>query len=244
MLFSKKQVPFKDIIPDGYVDIHSHLLANIDDGVKTVYQSAYIIEQLKNIGVKKIITTPHVMQEIWPNTSETIITKRAEICEILKSLNITIAFEASAEYMLDDLFYKRLKEKDIIPLSGNHLLVEMSTFAAPINLNELLFEMKLAQYIPIIAHPERYSFYHNQMHKYDELKERGVLFQLNLLSLSGFYGERVKEVAIKLLNGNYFDFSGSDIHNYRQLEVLQKGFPAKYAKKITQLMEKNAVFSE
>lgn len=240
---SKKEIPFKDIIPTGYVDIHSHLLANIDDGVKTVYQSAYIIEQLQNIGLKKIITTPHVMQEVWPNTTETIQTKHLEICQILKSLNIDIDLEVSAEYMLDDLFYNRIKEKDIIPLPNNHLLVEMSTFSPPINLNELLFEIKLAQYTPIMAHPERYTFYHDHMNKYDELKEQGFLFQLNLLSLSGYYGEKVKGIAIKLLNGGYFDYTGSDIHNYHQLEVLLKGFPSKYSKKVAKVMKNNAVFA-
>ncbi len=240
---SKNKVPFKEIIPKDYIDIHSHLLPNIDDGVKTIYQSAYIIEQFENLGVKKIITTPHVMQEIWPNTNEVILTKHSEMCEVLKSLEIKVQLETSAEYMLDDLFYERIKKGNVIPLSGKHLLVEMSTFNPPINLKEILFEIKLAGYIPILAHPERYSFYQNNLKKYKLLKGQNILFQLNLLSLSGYYGDSVQKTAINLLDNGYIDLVGSDIHNYQQFEVLEKGFLPKYAKKLSKLMSNSSIFS-
>lgn len=240
---SKKEVPLKEIIPDGYVDIHSHLLSNIDDGVKTVYQSAFIIEQFEKLGVKKIITTPHVMQEMWPNTTETIQSKLAEMQEVLQSLEINVSLHASAEYMLDDLFYQRVKKKDIIPLHNRYILVEMSTFSPPINLNEILFETKLAGYTIILAHPERYSFYENHLEKYTELKELGILFQLNLLSLSGYYGEQVKKTALKLITEGYIDFTGSDVHNYQQFEILEKGFYSKHTQKVVDIMNNNYIFS-
>ncbi|MBQ4802026.1 histidinol phosphatase [Aquimarina sp. MMG015] len=240
---SKKEINLKEIIPQGYVDMHSHLLPNIDDGVKTVYQSAYIIEQFRNLGVKKIITTPHVMQEVWPNTSEIIKSKHQEMKRVLSTLDLDIILEASAEYMLDDLFYQRIKANDIIPLHEKYILVEMSTFSAPINLNELLFEIKLAGFSPILAHPERYSFYQDHMDKYIELKESGFLFQLNLLSISGFYGEKVKNKSLKLLAEGFYDFAGSDVHNYHQFEILEKGFLPKNAEKISALMKKNRSFN-
>jgi len=239
---SKKEIPFKEIIPSGYVDIHSHLLPGIDDGVKTIYQSAYIIEQLEAIGVQKIITTPHIMQEVWPNTSEMIYDKHKEMCRVLKSLNIKIPIEVSAEYMLDNLFHKRLQSKDIISLPKKHILVEMSTFSPPINFNEVLFEIKVAGYTPILAHPERYSFYYDHIKKYDQLKDQGILFQVNLLSLSGYYGEKVKGTAIKLLNEGYINFAGSDIHNYYQFEILKKGFSSKHSEKVAEIMSKNTIF--
>ncbi|WP_109300670.1 tyrosine-protein phosphatase [Aquimarina sp. AU474] len=245
MLFlSKKEVPLKEIIPDGYVDIHSHLLPGIDDGVKTIYQSAYILEQFENLGIKKIITTPHVIQQVWPNSSKIITEKLEKLKRVLPSLGISkIELQASAEYMMDDLFYQRIKDNDILPLHKNYLLVEMSTFSAPINLNEILFEIKLAGYIPILAHPERYTFYQNDLKKYDELKESGFLFQLNLLSFSGYYGDQIKAFAKKLVDHDYIDFTGSDVHNYHQLGILQKGFSSKMAEKITTLMNKNKVFA-
>ena len=240
---SKKEIHLREILPEGYVDIHSHLLSGIDDGVTTVYQSAYIIEQFENLGVKKIITTPHIMQEVWPNTSETIRSKHTEMQKVLSSLDINVTLEASAEYMMDDLFYKRLKEKDIIPLYQKYLLVEMSTFNSPINLNEILFEIKLAGFTPILAHPERYSFYKDDINKFIQLKESGFLFQLNLLSLSGYYGEKVRNMAAKLLTEKLFDFAGSDVHNYQQFETLEKGFVPKYAKEVSALMKQNCSFN-
>ena len=145
--------------------------------------------------------------------------------------------------MLDDLFFQRIKEKDILPLHDKYVLVEMSTFSPPMNLNEMLFETKLAGYIPILAHPERYTFYQKDIKKFDELKEAGVLFQLNLLSLSGFYGDQVKEFAKKMIERGYIDFTGSDVHNYQQFMVLEKGFQPKIAEQIKNLMKKNFIFS-
>jgi len=240
---SKKEVPFKEIIPQGYVDIHSHLLPGIDDGVHTIYQSAYIIEQFEKLGIKKMITTPHVMQDVWPNTSEILRSKLNEVRTALPVLDIDVVIETSAEYMLDDLFYKRITEKDIIPLHQKYVLVEMSTFSAPLNINEILFEIKLAGYIPILAHPERYTFYMDNIEKLITLKQSGFLFQLNLLSISGYYGEQVKNMALKILAENLYDFVGSDVHNYHQFEILEKGFSTKQADTISKLMEKNCIFN-
>ncbi len=241
---SKKKVPLSKIIPDNYVDIHSHLIPGIDDGVKTVYQSAYILEQFEKLGIKKAITTPHVMQQIWPNSSDTITDGLKNLKTVLPPLGISkIELQSSAEYMMDDLFYERIKENDILPLHNNYILVEMSTFSPPINLAEILFEIKVAGYIPILAHPERYAFYHqNDLKKYDELKQSGFLFQLNLLSLSGYYGDQVKTIATKLVDQSYIDFTGTDIHNYHHLRILEEGYLPKTAEKVGLLMKNNSVF--
>jgi len=241
---SKKEIPLIEIIPDGYVDIHSHLIPGIDDGVKTIYQSAYILEQFGKLGIKKAITTPHVMQDVWPNSTQIISDGLEDLQTILKPLKVSIHIEASAEYMMDDLFFQRIKTNDILPLYNDYILVEMSTFSPPINLTEILFEIKLAGYTPILAHPERYAFYHqNDLKKYSELKKQGFLFQLNLLSLSGYYGDKVKDIAKKLMEQNYIDFTGSDIHNYHQLGILEVGFIPKVAEKLSKLLPKNKVFA-
>ena len=241
---SKKEIPLSDFIPKGYIDIHSHLIPNIDDGVTTIYQSAYILEQLQNMGVKKTITTPHVMQDVWPNTTSNIKSNLKEVVEITETLKIKeLEIQAAAEYMLDDLFYERLKKNDILTLHKNYILVEMSTFAAPMNLNEILFEIKLSGYIPILAHPERYSFYNDDLNKFYELKKMGFLFQLNLLSLSGYYGDKIALFAKKMMDKNLYDFTGTDIHNYHQLRTLEQGYVSRVAKKVSKLMKKNAIFS-
>ncbi len=243
LLLPKRKIPFKEIIPKGFIDIHSHLLPGIDDGVTSKYKTAIILEEFAELGINKIITTPHIIQEIWPNTTALIEDKLCEIRLFLQRLDITkVQINAGAEYMLDSLLFERLKNKDILPLHKNYILVEMSTFNAPLNLSELLFEIKLAGYIPILAHPERYFFYHQNLKKYDELKASGFKFQLNLLSLSGYYGEDVKRIALKLLNKDLFDYCGSDIHNHLQLRILKKGFTSKTSQKIIPILKRNALF--
>lgn len=244
MLFlPKKEIPLRDFIPHNYIDIHSHILPGIDDGVKTIYEAAFLIEKFASLGIKKIITTPHIMQQVWPNTSEIITQKLSEIQALVNTLDIpSIEILAGAEYMLDDLFQQRLKNKDILPIANTYVLIEMSTFSAPLNLNELLFEIKLAGYTPLLAHPERYTFY-NSIKEFEALKRQGVLFQMNLLSLSGYYEAKVKETAIKLMNAGFMDFTGSDIHNNHQFETLEKGFPSKLIKKLLPIMQRNRFFN-
>lgn len=239
----KKKIPFQEIVPNGYVDIHSHLIADIDDGVKTVYQSAYILEKLQALGFKKVITTPHSIQDVWPNTSKIITDKYNYMLEVLQALKINgIKFQVSAEYMLDDFFLKNLKNKEVLPLHGSYILVEMSTFSAPMNIKEMLFQIKVAGLKPILAHPERYHFYHNNFNAYTELKEAGFFFQLNLLSANGHYGRQVLDITKRLLKEGYYDFTGSDIHNYDHLEELEEGFDPKSSTYINRLMQNNNTF--
>lgn len=243
-LLTKKVIPFELVVPKGYVDIHSHILPGIDDGAKTIYQSAFIVESFKNMGIKKMIATPHVIQDVWKNTTEIINSKLVEVRETLDGLDIKgIKVHASAEYMMDDMFYKRLKKKDILPLYDKFILVEMSTYGPPINLKEIVFEIRLAGFIPILAHPERYTFYNNEISKFEELKTLGFMFQLNLLSLSGYYGDTIKSFALKLLRLGYYDFSGSDVHNYYQLNELEKGFDEKISIDLEDLLQQNKIFS-
>lgn len=243
LLKSKRRIPLKEIITDAFVDIHSHLLPGIDDGVETILQSAFILERFQELGIKKVITTPHVMKDVWPNSKEIIQTKLSETQKALRTLGIEqIKLEASAEYMLDDGFHELITKNEVLPLHKKYLLLEMSNFAPPINLNDLLFEIKVQNYTPILAHPERYSFYHNHMEQYKALKKAGVLFQLNMLSLYGHYGDKVKENAGILLAEGLIDFIATDIHNYRHLDLLEQGIPQTYKKGIARIMENHKVF--
>ncbi|WP_378187977.1 tyrosine-protein phosphatase [Aquimarina sp. W85] len=240
----KKNIPFEKLIPKGFVDIHSHLLPGIDDGVKTISQSVHIIKSLQSIGINKIITTPHIMQDVWPNTSQIIHDKLKTVRNALKSLNLDeITINASAEYMLDDAFLKKISNKDILELYDTYILVEMSTFSPPINLLEMVFQIKISGYSPILAHPERYGFYHSDISQYDELKSAGFKFQLNLLSLTGHYGKKVQDVAKYLIKEGFIDFVGSDIHNYNHLDIIKAGFSPKLSALIEPLLQKNTIFN-
>lgn len=210
-----------------HTDMHSHLLPGIDDGSPDIPTSLELIKGFQNLGYKKIITTPHVLWEIYPNTKEIILSKQEEIKKELVNAGIEIEFHAAAEYFIDDHFTDQLKNKiPLLPISGNMILVEFSMVSEPIDLQEVLFEMQMQNYQPVLAHPERYTFLARKKEFYDQLKDAGCFFQLNLLSLSGYYGAGVQELAEYLLKKNYYDFGGTDLHHSRQLSSLQKISPS------------------
>ena len=243
IFFKNKSIPLTDIFNDNFVDIHSHLLPGIDDGAKTLENSIELLLKLRSYGIKNLITTPHVLGDVYPNSTETILTKLDEVKSELLRRNITdISLRASAEYMLDEQFSLRLENNDIIPLKDNFILVEMSYFNAPYNLYEVLFDIQLKEYKPILAHPERYNFYHEDFNHFYKLKQAGCLFQLNLLSLTEQYGKGVQKTALKLLNENLYDFVGTDTHHHNHLKLLKEIGKSKIKKKIMHLIENNQKF--
>ena len=153
-----------------------------------------------------------------------------------------ICINAAAEYMMDEKFVERLKNDDILTLKDNYILVEMSYFNAPYNLYDILFEIQLKGYKPVLAHPERYNFYHNDFQNFYKLKKAGCLFQLNLLSLTEQYGKGVQKTAQKLLSENMYDFVGTDTHHSNHLKLLQKIGAQKIKKQIEHLLENNRKF--
>ena len=243
MLFFKKKIPLTDFFTDGFVDIHSHLLPGIDDGAKDMDTSIALLLKMTSYGIKNFITTPHVLGNVYPNSSEVIKQKLAAVKKELEKRKIKgISIQAAAEYMLDEEFSALLDQKDILVLKDNYILVEMSYFSAPINLYELLFKIQLKGYKPVLAHPERYNFYHTDFKNYYKLKQAGCLFQLNLLSLTDQYGKGVQKTSEKLLKENLYDFVGTDTHHQNHLELLPKVGTKKTLEKIKHLLNNNKKF--
>ena len=243
LFFQKKKIPLATFFKNDFVDIHSHLLPGIDDGAKNLADTIALILKMASYGIKNFITTPHVLGSVYPNSTAVIRQKLAEVQQELKRREINdISIRAAAEYMLDEQFSALLKKEDILVLKDNFILVEMSYFNAPINLYEMLFEIQLKGYKPILAHPERYGFYHTNFESYYKLKKAGCLFQLNLLSLTEHYGKGVQKVTKKLLKENLYDFVGTDAHHQGHLELLQEIGTQKNLKKIKPLLENNKKF--
>ena len=241
--FKKKEIPLTDFFPEGFVDIHSHLLPGIDDGAKDLDDAIALIEKMSKYGIKNFITTPHILGDLYPNTPEIIKSKLQEVQEALVKRNFTdITITAAAEYMLDEQFAVILEKEEILTLKDNLVFVEMSYFSPPINLYDILFQLQLKGYKPILAHPERYSTYHNNFKEYYKLKRAGCLFQLNLLSLTEHYGKHVQKTTEKLLKENMFDFVGTDVHHHQHLETLQKIGTPKNLKSIEDLLLNNSRF--
>lgn len=243
LFFKKKKIPLTAIFNDNFVDIHSHLLPGIDDGAKDIDDSIRLITKMNTYGINNFITTPHVMDELYPNSSEVILEKLALIKAELKNRGLShISINAAAEYMMDEQFVKRLENNDILTLKDNFILVEMSFANPPLNLFDIIFEIQLKGYKPILAHPERYSFYHNNLNNYYKLKKAGCLFQLNLLSLSLNYGKGVQRASYDLLKNNLYDFIGTDTHHINHLNLFNEINSKKNYTLIKQLVENNANF--
>lgn len=243
LFFKKKKIPLTELFPTNFVDIHSHLLPGIDDGAKDLNHSIRLIKKMSSFGIKNIITTPHVLGDIYPNSTQIINEKLLEVQNKLKALSINdVTIHAAAEYMMDEQFSELLEKSDILTLKDKFVLVEMSYFSAPFNLYEILFEIQLKGYKPILAHPERYNFYHNDFENYYKLKKAGCLFQLNLLSLTPQYGKNTQKVSTKLLEENMYDFVGTDTHHNNHLELLKEIGTEKIKNKISHLLENNKKF--
>lgn len=220
MIFFKRsnKSKHKDFSDIG-VDMHSHLLPGVDDGAKDVADSIQLIRGLKELGFKKLYTTPHTLQDIHPNTHETL--KNAH--KLLEGqLPDEIALGLSSEYYMDEQFANQVAEETVMPLPGNRLLIEFSQISKPHNIEEIFFDLGIKGYQIILAHPERYLFFHKNFGYYSRLKEMGVELQVNALSLTDHYGKHIKSIAEKLIEKDMIDFIGTDIHHIRHLEGLKR----------------------
>lgn len=199
------------------VDIHSHLLPGIDDGAADVGQSVSLIKGLSDLGFHKFICTPHIFTELYPNTPESISGALSSTQEALRKEGLQVEIGAAAEYMVDETF--KIADQ-LLCLKDKYILIEMSYLNEFPNIEQAIFDLQIKGYVVVLAHPERYNFYHNSMQRFHRLKDMGVLFQLNLLSVTGYYGKEVKSVADQLLRLNCYDLAATDLHHDKHLQAL------------------------
>ena len=204
------------------VDIHSHLIPGIDDGAQNMEETIAMMRQYEKMGFKKVITTPHIMSDFYRNTPEIILDGLEKVKAELKKEGINIEMEAAAEYYLDDVFEDLLKADNIITFGDKYLLFELPFVSAPSNLARAVFNMQLQGYKPILAHPERYTYWHKEFDKYEDLHEKGVLLQVNINSLSGLYSPEVKAIAEKLIDQGMVSLIGTDCHRMDHLKYMQE----------------------
>lgn len=212
-IFSKKP-RLRELIPPDARDIHNHILPGIDDGAKTTSDSEALMQGLKNLGFSALVATPHTMAGVWENTTETISKSHQSIENLADELELSLGY--ASEYMLDRNFAEHL-ERGLLRVSGKKVLVEMSFIQPPKDLFDLLWNMQLKGYTPILAHPERYSYYFRDFKTYERLKNAGCEFQLNAMSAVGHYGPEEAKAADKLLKANMIDYVATDIHHIRHL---------------------------
>ncbi len=241
--FRQNKPLLRDTIPDNFIDIHSHLLPGIDDGASTIEDTTTLINGLAEIGFKKFITTPHIMGDVWKNNSQGIKEKLSSTVSELQIPDVADNIQAAAEYMIDAEFWELFKKEPLLTLKDNYVLVEISYLNPPIQLYDILFELQVAGYQPVLAHPERYNFYHERtLSHYKKLKKIGCLFQLNMLSATGYYGERVAMTADLLLKNGLIDFIGSDVHHTRHLEFMNRKIVLKNHEYLIPIFQNNSFF--
>jgi len=203
-------------------DMHSHLLPGIDDGSPDIETSLKLVKGLIDLGYKKLITTPHIMQDMYPNKKEIVLEKYEALKKNVVNAGLSVELGIAAEYFLDDNFKKILASKEPLLSFGDGLvLVEFSMASEPFDLKELLFEMQMQGYQPVIAHPERYIYQERNKEFFEKLKIAGYFFQLNIMSLAGAYGKTVNELAKYFIKQQYYELAGTDLHNAHHLEHLQ-----------------------
>lgn len=214
------------------VDLHSHLIPGIDDGSKSVEESVELIKALINLGFQKIVTTPHIMSDYYRNTPDIILRGRDTVREALLKNNIHIPFDAAAEYYYDEYFVDILKKQKLLTIADQYLLFELSYLTKPTGVREIIFEMQMKGYKPLLAHPERYPFL--SLNEYEEYKQAGCLFQLNILSLTGHYGSQAKHNAELLIENNLIDFVATDLHHMQHIRLIHKN--ASHTEKLFELI--------
>lgn len=200
--------------------MHCHLVPGIDDGQKTAEGGAELVAKEQSWGIERIICTPHMTQDTFENTPQTIEPAFQALQKAVKEAGTEVSLGYSAEHRLDSFFFAQLEKEAVIPMPNNFLLVENSFVQEAWDLDNALFNLALKGFRPILAHPERYSYYYDKPQRYEQLHIAGTLFQINLLSLAGYYGKAEKKIAEMLIDKGLVDFVGTDMHNPRHGEAI------------------------
>ena len=204
------------------VDTHAHWLPGVDDGAKTMEEGLTIVKRLRELGFKKLIATPHIDNNFYKNDPKNLRFVFKEFKALVDGAGIKVKLHLAAEYMLDDGFLKQLEKDQLLCLQGNLVLVEMSTLQKFPLLFETLFKLQVKGYHPVLAHPERYIYFQGNMQAFQKLKDIGCLFQLDLLSLAGYYGKSTADTAKKLIENCWYELSGTDAHNLFHLKKISE----------------------
>ncbi len=231
---SKRKDVNEDLKTNSLVaDMHSHILPGIDDGAATLDESLALIQHLMGLGYKKLITTPHIMGDFFKNTPAIIHSKLDEVKNAVALKGWQIELHAAAEYYLDEWLIEKLnRDEPLLTFGNKYLLFETSYINQPAQLKEAIFLMQSQNYKPVLAHPERYMYLQENFHRVTELYENGVLMQVNINSLTGYYSVPAQLLAEKLIELKMIHFAGTDCHTAKHIKILQDARSKKYYNKL------------
>ena len=219
-LFKRKYTPRPIFAPLG-VDMHCHLIPKVDDGSKCTEESIECLNTLSAVGYKKVIITPHFQYPRFPNKEDDIVNRYNELKKQAQDAGVEIEIAGiGGEYRIDSGFAQRLEKPQFLRVAGKYVLVEYSLHQQMMGSDELIFDLQMKGYEVILAHPERYPYLNVQGMRMEQLKNQGVFFQINVLSLGGFYGEEAKRKAYEMLDLGWVEFMGTDTHNTMYAQAL------------------------
>lgn len=202
-------------------DVHSHFIPGIDDGAPTMEASLELLRAMQDLGYTKVITTPHSMADGFRNPPEVILAGLEQLRRAAKEAGIGLEVEAAAEYYLDHDFLAKVAAQQLLTFGTDKVLFELPFIGEPPMLLNVVFDMQTQGYQPVLAHPERYTYWFGRMDTMERLKDRGVLFQLNLIALGGAYGPAVRKSAEHIAEKGWYELLGSDCHGMAHIEAMR-----------------------
>jgi protein-tyrosine phosphatase len=217
-------------------DVHSHLLPNLDDGVRSFEQAEEIIQRFLSFGYTRLITTPHVMSDTYRNTTEGILKRLDDLRQYLRDRNISIQIEAAAEYYLDEELIRKVEQDEpLLTFGDRFVLFETNFLSEPLNLKDFIFLASSKGYRLVLAHPERYLYLQQNINKMEDLLSRGIYFQINISSFTGYYSKTVQSTVNKMIEREWVHLLGSDCHHIQHTKLIETALPMKYFQKALSL---------
>lgn len=222
-------------------DMHSHIIPGIDDGARTIDDSIALARRFKTLGYRKLIATPHIMADYFRNTPDTIRRGLDKLREGLLQNQVDLEVEAAAEYYMDETFEKKVREKSVLTFGDNYLLFELSFINYPSNINDMIKLIQDNGYKPVLAHPERYPYFHGTVDNYSRIKDQDCYLQTNAIALTGYYGPGPKALSEEMIENNLVDFVGSDMHHLRHADALVESLHTSSLQKLLSEPLKNSL---
>lgn len=218
-------------------DVHCHILPGVDHGSQSMEQSLEMLRAEAEMGINRVILTSHVTAITFENTRETLTDAFMKLKDAVTDEGMDMELFLSAEYRMDEYFDKEYAADHLIPMPGNHILLENSFQQELMNLDELLFDMQVKGYRTILAHPERYTYYSRRRKRYEQLHNAGARFQVNILSFTGYFGEEARDSALWFAHNGMIDYLGSDMHNVKHAHIIMDYINSKEWKKLSPEIE-------
>jgi tyrosine-protein phosphatase YwqE len=229
--FLQRSITQKSISPKSSpltVDVHAHLLPNLDNGPATIEESIGLLREMAADGIRKIITTPHIMGDFYRNNYDTIQVAKEQLVREVQKRSIPVSIEVAAEYYVDVSLVVLLENQSpLLTFGGKYLLFETSVVNMPSFLIETIKQIQNRGLVPVMAHPERYHYLQQDKKLIHQLHDMGVLFQVNISSLQSSH-PLTKEMAEYLVMHKLVDFMGSNTHNRNEWVGTRQAMQSKY----------------